>query len=446
MEAVAAAGQRRDALAAAREALTGIGSVLWQLGGAELGPVLTEIDDLIRLGEAARVAVVGEAIERGEASSYTGPTPGLATDSDEPEQRGHADAGDVGAVAAGLAGVPWVREWAPSLRAGGAGRLMRLTERLRDPKADQLREAVESGRVGVGNAVVCLAELDRLTPRLCPPAVPTVWRALIDLAARFGPREIRAVRPRLLADYGADGELQAEQEAAARRVALSQPYDRGDGVFEYALRLDVEGRTVLEAALGPLAASRPAEGIPDRRGSDRRRADALVELVRRAVSCPDGVPTAAKAQLFLTVDVDDLVAGSAPPPRSGPPTPGRFWPPRRCAESAVTRAFSPPSWADQDTSWTLATPPAGSPPAKPRRCGCETGTARSPAAGCPRNGATDITSATTPTAAPRIWGNATLLCGYHHRWVHDHRLTATLRPEGKVAWDLTPGSYDRERR
>jgi len=137
--------------------------------------------------------------------------------------------------------------------------------------------------------------------------------------------------------------------------------------------------------------------------------------------------------------------GSAPPPRSGPPTPGRFWPPRRCAESAVTRAFSRPSWADQDTSWTLATPPAGSPPAKPRRCGCETGTARSPAAGCPRNGATDITSATTPTAATNL-GNATLLCGYHHRWVHDHRLTATISPEGKVAWDLTPGSYDRERR
>jgi hypothetical protein len=128
---------------------------------------------------------------------------------------------------------------------------MRLTERLRDPKADRLREAVECGRVGVGNAVVCLAEMDRLTPRLCPPAVPTVWQALIDLAARFGPREIRAVRPRLLADYGADGELQADQDAAARRVALSQPYDQGDGTFQYALRLDVEGKTVLEAALGP---------------------------------------------------------------------------------------------------------------------------------------------------------------------------------------------------
>ena len=74
MEAVAGAGQRRDALAAAREVLTDIGSVLWQVGGVELGAGLTEIDDLIRLAEAARVAVVGEALERGEASTYTGPT------------------------------------------------------------------------------------------------------------------------------------------------------------------------------------------------------------------------------------------------------------------------------------------------------------------------------------------------------------------------------------
>jgi Domain of unknown function (DUF222) len=287
MEAVPSAGQRREALAAARDALTDITSVLWQVAGTDLGPALKEIDDLGRLVEAARVAVLREALDRGEASSDRGP------EEDE---------------AAGLAGVPWVREWAPTLRAGGAGRLMRLTERLREPKVCQLREAVLAGRVGVANAVVCLAEMDRLTPRLVPGAVPTVWKALLDLAARFGPREIRAVRPRLLADYGADGELQRDQDLAARPAALSQPYDQGDGTFQYALRLDAEGMTVLEAALGPLAAPRPADGVPDRRGSDRRRADALIELVRRAVASPDGVPTAAKAQLFLKVDIDDLTA------------------------------------------------------------------------------------------------------------------------------------------
>jgi hypothetical protein len=61
MEAIAGAGQRRDALAAARDALTGITSVLWPVAGADLGPVLKEIDDLGRLVEAARVALVREA-------------------------------------------------------------------------------------------------------------------------------------------------------------------------------------------------------------------------------------------------------------------------------------------------------------------------------------------------------------------------------------------------
>jgi hypothetical protein len=65
--------ERRAALASARAALTGIGSVLWQESGVELGPVLQEIDDLGRLVEAARVAMVEEALTRGEMRSHTGP-------------------------------------------------------------------------------------------------------------------------------------------------------------------------------------------------------------------------------------------------------------------------------------------------------------------------------------------------------------------------------------
>ena len=65
--------ERRAALASARAALTEIGSVLWQESGAELGPVLQEIDDLGRLVEAARVAMVEEAMTRGEMRSHTGP-------------------------------------------------------------------------------------------------------------------------------------------------------------------------------------------------------------------------------------------------------------------------------------------------------------------------------------------------------------------------------------
>ena len=306
MEAPTDLTTRRETMATARSALADVGSVLWQATGGELGQVLREIDDLGRLVEAARVAVVGEAMSRGKC---------VPTSCRPPRHPIRAFWREVSNRRRRTGPAPWRRVWpvsagcgsrAPSLRAGGAGQLVRLAERLRSHDHAQLCDAVMSATVGVGNATVCVREMDRLVPRLRPEAVPSVWSALLDLAAAYGPREIKAVRPRLLAEYGAEGELQADQYLAARRVALSQLYDQGDGTFDYVLRLDVEGKTVLEAALGPLAAPRPADGVSDLRGSDRRRADALLELTRRAVSCPDGIPQVAKAQLFLTVHIDDV--------------------------------------------------------------------------------------------------------------------------------------------
>ena len=85
-------------------------SVLWQATGGELGPVLREIDDLGRLVEAARVAVVGEAMSRGEMRSdlvatSSSPDPGVLAGSEQSEA-----ADRTRAMAAGMAGVGWVRE------------------------------------------------------------------------------------------------------------------------------------------------------------------------------------------------------------------------------------------------------------------------------------------------------------------------------------------------
>ena len=101
------------------------------------------------------------------------------------------------------------------------------------------------------------------------------------------------LRPRLLAQYGLDGALQGEQDACKRFVALSQPRVDGAGLAEYSMTLDPEGRAVLEAALGPLSAPRPVDGERDLRSSDRRRGEALVTLVRRAVASGDGGAAAA---------------------------------------------------------------------------------------------------------------------------------------------------------
>ena len=81
------------------------------------------------------------------------------------------------------------------------------------------------------------------------------------MAAEHGPRGCRMVRPALLAKYGRDGRAAGPSRTPRRRfVALSQPVEDGTGIAEYRLVLDVEGKAVLEAALGPLSAPRAGRG------------------------------------------------------------------------------------------------------------------------------------------------------------------------------------------
>ncbi len=120
-----------------------------------------------------------------------------------------------------------------------------------------VKDAVLSGVLPVRSAAVVISEADKLLPLVTEEARPTVLDGLIRIAAQEGPRECRRLRPELLARYGVDGQLQREQDAAKRFVALSQPFVDDMGVAEYRLTLDPEGKAVLEAALGPLSAPRP---------------------------------------------------------------------------------------------------------------------------------------------------------------------------------------------
>ena len=117
-----------------------------------------------------------------------------------------------------------------------------------------------SGVLPVRSAAVVVAEADRLRPLLVPEAEPTVLDGLIEMAVQHGPRGCRLVRPRILAEYGLDGQLQRDQDAAKRFVALSQPRVDELGLAEYRLTLDPEGRAVLEAAFGSVVGAEAGRG------------------------------------------------------------------------------------------------------------------------------------------------------------------------------------------
>src|SRR3954454_23314352 len=131
--------ERLASVRAASAALVGFGGVAHQAGSAELGPLFAELDQLKTRVEAAQVAVLDQALSRGEVR---------ASD------------------AASSAG--WVRQWGKSYRAGGAAALVRMAVAVAKPDNGLLAEAVLGARVPVFNAAVALTEMQALLPRLTP--------------------------------------------------------------------------------------------------------------------------------------------------------------------------------------------------------------------------------------------------------------------------------------
>ncbi|MEP6799753.1 MAG: DUF222 domain-containing protein, partial [Lapillicoccus sp.] len=407
----------RAALAGAQLALAALAStpaLLAQVPGVDLGPLFRDVDDLSRSVDAVRVAVLGEAIERGVTTAL------------------------------GASRVGWVLEWAPSLAAGGAGRLHTLALALRSPRCGLLREAVLGGRVGSGNAAVVLSEMEALEPRLTPEAVPTVWCGLITIAEVGGPRDIRRLRPRLLAEHGRPTELQALQDRARARVMLSQPHDQGDragGVFDYLLRLDTEGMTVLEAALGPLSAPRPVDGLPDLRLAQQRRGDALVEIVRRAVGAADSVPISPRTQLFVTVDEGRLRDESGGGVVVGTPAAGTVLGAGTLRRMACDAGILPTVLGTKSQVLDLGHGARLFSTGQTKALWLRDG-------GCTMPGCT-IPAMWADAHHLRHWAdggrtdlaNSALLCGHHHNVVHTRRLHGQLVDE-VVVWDLRDRSYD----
>ena len=429
-------------MVAACEAVDGLGGELWRAGSAELEQVMAEADRMVAVGEAARVAVLAEVISRGGTGS--GPE--------------------------ALSPVAWVRRHAPGTRAGGAGQVVAVAQAFAVPGRAAVKDAVLSGVLPVRSAAVVLSEADQLLPSMTEQARPTVLAGLIRIAAEDGPRECRRLRPELLAKYGLDGQLQREQDAAKRYVALSQPHVDEMGVAEYRLTLDPEGSAVLEAALGPLSAPAPVDGERDLRSSDRRRGEALVALVRRGVAGADKGPRHTKSQLFVTVDLETLRTALT----SAGETTG---------ETGAERRDRGGARAGAGAGATMGGPQAGTllAPETVRRLACDATIIPTVlgVAGAVVDLGMDV-RLFTPAQIKRLWlrdqhcsypgcdmppmwtdahhlihwadsgptdlSNAALLCERHHTIVHTRRYAGWLVEDDtgtRVEWDLTIGSYDR---
>ena len=413
--------EHRERLAAARSSLAALGSVLWQApsgGGSDgLSGLMGEVDALVTAGEAGRVAVLREAMDRGEASG--GP--------------------------AAMTTAQWVRFHPPSTRAGGAAAIVSVASALGKVANQPVKEAVASGRIPVRSAAAVVSEADRLRPLLAEGAEPHVLEGLVTMAEQHGPPGCRMLRDALLAKHGAEGVLQDQQTMGKSFISLCQPVDTGANTFEYRLTLDVEGKAVLEAARGPLSAPQPVDGERDLRSSDRRRGDAFVEIVRRAVAAGEERGKNNKTTLVLTMSYEDLRDRLGAATTLGGVDAGTHLAPetvrRLCCDGSIIPIVlgSNGEVLDQGREERYFTD------AQTKRMWLRDGGCTYPGCSAPpqwTDGHHLVHWADFGVSNPE---NGALLCGRHHNTVHSRSLAGRVVKDAhgeRVEWDLTPGSYD----
>ena len=481
------------ALKHARGVVASLQRSVWQPSGSELPVILGELDALGSAVRAAIIAVTAEALSRGEV-------------------RASQSNGTVG----------WLREHAPSLRQGGAKPVADCAELLASrpagqsrlwhhvtaapvdddtpgenpspaigslataalPPTEQVCRAILTGTLTPPVALTVLTEMGRLAPRLQPEAHPTVTDGMITLGRDWGAAHVRRLRPRLLAQHGLPGQLQADQDTLARHITLTTPIVV-DGLTTYQLTLDPISAATMEAAIGPLAAPtpHPDTGERDLRPAGRRRAEALIEVCRRATAAGGQLPGAAKTALFITVDYDtlrttladttitstgsDLKAGTV----VGTPADGILIAPDTIRRLACDAELIPAVLGNRSDPLDLGTSVRLFTKTKTRALWlrdrhCSFPGCHIPAHWCDAHHLTHWADGGTTNL-----DNATLLCARHHTVVHRDRLTARVTTSlsqrhslGMVSepgsqdpaqhdpsvdhppivdWDLTPGSYDR---
>ncbi|MFB9239248.1 DUF222 domain-containing protein [Plantactinospora siamensis] len=270
----------RGALARAREAVDDcLDLPASTLSGAELVAALDEAMVVQRKAAALVLELVGE-IDRSGLPREQGATSTVA----------------------------WLRH-RMRVSASAARTLVADAETL-DVAPAPLRDAVTSGSISPEQARVVGATLRTVQVEAGAVAADKAVGILLDWAGRFEPDGLRRLGHRILEHVAPQVAEDAQRRAldAADKSAQRDRYlnvsPTGDGRIRLSGLLDAETGAVLRAALDPLTRPGAAE---DDRNPGQRRHDALAELCRlalRAADLPDS--GGAPAQVVVTTSFDAM--------------------------------------------------------------------------------------------------------------------------------------------
>jgi hypothetical protein len=309
-----------------------------------------------------------------------------------------------------------------------------------EPGGQAIGEAVRAGVMPVRSA----AQIARFVRDVKPVADPDVLEQDVELlcaAASDGPdgrgltdrelsQAIRYATNLTRADRGLEPD---EEQCRQARALWSGPGPAG--MTAYRMLLDPEGAAAVDSAVGALSAPvKGPDGEPDLRSAARRRADALLESIRRGVAAGTWLPGGTKSQLVVTIPLEVLMERLR---GAGLTSTGEVLSPGTVRRLACDGQLIPMVLGGQSELLDLGHGERYFTPAQrravARRDGhCTYSGCTRPAAWCDvhhlrwwsRGGRTDL-------------DNAALLCERHHTLVHQQDLHGTVDANG-VTWHRRP--------
>ena len=389
-------------LNAAVEQLAKLPSELWRTGNDGFADIAAALDQLAVQVDCARVGLVAEAETRGVVDQSPSPS-----------------------------GAHWLMEHSFHLEPADASRIVTLTHLCALPKNQVMAAAVAGGTVTVRKAMTALRQLGQVEHDLAPGKREEALASLTLMAQTGYNANVVAVGRMLMALAGADRALE-DNEAALKTLTSLRLTPLENGMTAISGQLDPEASAVLTAALDPLSAPNPCSenGGRDPRPADRRRAEALIEICRRATAAGGQAPATSKAQVVVLIDLErltDAVRGA------GTTLTGEVLSPQSVRKLACDASIIPMVLGSQSQPLDVGRTKRLVTPSLLAALWVRDKACTFPGCGRPPNWCDAHHVIHWADSGPTALTNLTLLCAHHHTYVHQRDLTATVTAFG-VTW------------
>jgi hypothetical protein len=390
-------------LTSAVEQLAKLPSELWRTGNDGFADIAAAMDALSVQLDCARVGLVAEAESRGVVDESPSPS-----------------------------GADWLMAHSFHLEPADASRIVKLAHLCNLPKNQEMASAVCDGTVTVRKAMTALRQLGQVEHDLAPANREEALASLTKMAQTGYDKHVIAVGRKLMSLVGADRALEHD-ENALRALSSLRLSPLENGMLQVSGQLDPEAGAVLTAALDPLSAPNPCSangGGRDPRPADRRRAEALIEVCRRAAAAGGAAPVTTKAQVVVLIDLErltDSVRGA------GVSLAGEVLSPQSIRKLACDASVIPMVLGSEGQPLDVGRTKRLVTPALLAALWVRDKGCTFPGCGRPPQWSDAHHVKHWVDGGPTALTNLALLCADHHTWVHQHDLTASVTAFG-VTW------------